>query len=220
MMKRILVPVLFLLALLCTPLQAQSAHSVSLSWVASTTTGVAGYNVYRAPCSGTVTAGVCGSGIGTFGKVNAALVGTSYTDNTVAAGGKYVFYATAVCTTGCGTDSNGAAITGESGPSNTVAVSVPLDPVTPKPPSGLGITSVTQNINGANVTIMASYSDTPGLSTSYSVWVAGGRVLDSGVLNNSTGYYNVISQVKVKPGTSIYFSVCDSNAVCASQKAA
>jgi Abnormal spindle-like microcephaly-assoc'd, ASPM-SPD-2-Hydin len=60
------------------------AHSVTLSWTASTSKGVIGYDVYRGGKSG-----------GPYILLNPALVpGTSYTDSAVQAGGTY-YYVTA-----------------------------------------------------------------------------------------------------------------------------
>lgn len=62
------------------------SHSVSVSWTASTSSNVAGYNVYR----GTQTAGP-------YTKLTAGPVaGTIYTDNAVTAGQTYYYVATAV----------------------------------------------------------------------------------------------------------------------------
>ncbi len=65
-------------------------HSVTLSWLASTSSGVVGYDVYRGTASG-----------GPYTKVNSALVsGTTFTDTTVAAGQTYYYVATAVNSAG------------------------------------------------------------------------------------------------------------------------
>jgi len=62
-----------------------SSHSVSLSWVASTST-VAGYAVYRGTASG-----------GPYTRLNSSLAtGTSYVDTTVLAGQTYYYVITAV----------------------------------------------------------------------------------------------------------------------------
>lgn len=62
-----------------------NSHSVSLSWVASTS-AVAGYNVYRGTTSG-----------GPYTKLNSSLAtGTSYVDTTVLAGQTYYYVVTAV----------------------------------------------------------------------------------------------------------------------------
>ena len=64
-------------------------HSVSLTWTASKSTGVIGYNVYRGVVSG-----------GPYMKLNASLVPrTSYTDTTVDAGHTYYYVTIAVTST-------------------------------------------------------------------------------------------------------------------------
>jgi len=61
-------------------------HTVNLSWTASTTSGVAGYNVYRSTTSGTG-----------YVKLNGALVTlVNYADNSVANGTTYFYVTTAV----------------------------------------------------------------------------------------------------------------------------
>jgi carboxypeptidase family protein len=68
---------------------AQQAHSVALTWDASTST-VSGYNVYRSTVSGTG-----------YTKINSALVPTlAYTDATVVSGTTYYYVATAVDSSG------------------------------------------------------------------------------------------------------------------------
>jgi hypothetical protein len=65
---------------------AASPHSVALSWVASTSAGVVGYNVYRGGVSG-----------GPYSRINSALeAATAYTDNNVTAGSTYFYVTTAV----------------------------------------------------------------------------------------------------------------------------
>jgi fibronectin type 3 domain-containing protein len=81
----------------------QQAHSVALSWIASTST-VAGYNVYRSTVSGTQ-----------YAKMNSSLVGVlAYTDRTVLGGTIYYYVTTAV-------DASGS----ESAHSNEVSANVP-----------------------------------------------------------------------------------------------
>jgi Abnormal spindle-like microcephaly-assoc'd, ASPM-SPD-2-Hydin/Protein of unknown function (DUF1573) len=76
------------IALSGTGVQA-AAHSVSLAWVASTST-VSGYNVYRSTTSG--------SG---YAKINSSLVaGLTYDDATVQSGTTYYYVATAVDSSG------------------------------------------------------------------------------------------------------------------------
>jgi hypothetical protein len=79
-------------------------HSVTLNWIASSSTNVTGYNVYRGTASG-----------GAYTKVNSALVqSTTYADGSVTAGKTYYYVTTAV-------DGNGA----ESGYSNEAQSVVP-----------------------------------------------------------------------------------------------
>ena len=64
---------------------APSAHTVSLSWTASTSS-VIGYNIYRGTQSG-----------GPYAKLNSSpQPGTAYTDNAVASGTTYYYVATSV----------------------------------------------------------------------------------------------------------------------------
>jgi len=66
-------------------------HSVNLSWNASTSSGISGYNIYRA-----VYAGSCGR----LSKINSVLnTGTLYTDSTVVDGTSYCYAATTVSST-------------------------------------------------------------------------------------------------------------------------
>ncbi len=60
-------------------------HSVELQWNASTSPGIAGYNVYRGDRSG-----------GPYVKLNSSLVaGLTFTDSTVQSGQTYFYVATA-----------------------------------------------------------------------------------------------------------------------------
>jgi len=69
---------------------AAPVHSVNLSWSASTSSNISGYNVYRAAY-----ASACGS----FSKINSLLnTGTLYTDSAVADGATYCYATTAVNT--------------------------------------------------------------------------------------------------------------------------
>jgi len=84
-------------------IQPMANHVVDLSWNASTSTDVTGYNVYRAP-----------DGVN-WQKINASLLAsTVYSDSTVANGSTYYYAATAV-------DSAG----NESSKSGTVEIVVP-----------------------------------------------------------------------------------------------
>jgi Abnormal spindle-like microcephaly-assoc'd, ASPM-SPD-2-Hydin/HYDIN/CFA65/VesB-like, Ig-like domain/Cep192 domain 4 len=83
---------------------AAAQHSVDLSWNASSSSSVTGYNIYRGSASA-----------GPFSKVNSTLDdNTAYTDNSVQAGQTYYYVTTAV--TGDGA---------ESGYSNVVQAVVP-----------------------------------------------------------------------------------------------
>ena len=74
------------LGLPCVTGPGVTANSVNLSWTASTSSNVAGYNVYR----GTAAAGP-------YTKVNASVVaGTTYTDTTAQPGQTYYYVLTAV----------------------------------------------------------------------------------------------------------------------------
>jgi fibronectin type 3 domain-containing protein len=67
-----------------------STHTVALSWAASTSADVSGYNVYRA-----VYTNSCGS----FSKINSVLIAsTSYRDSEVTNGTSYCYAASAVDT--------------------------------------------------------------------------------------------------------------------------
>jgi hypothetical protein len=80
------------------------AYSVTLNWAVSTSSGIAGYNVYRAVLPGT-----------TYSKLNLNLVAsTSYVDSSVASGGSYSYHVTAV-------NSQGE----ESAPSSSASATIP-----------------------------------------------------------------------------------------------
>ena len=65
---------------------AQLPHSVALSWTASTSPGIAGYNAYRSTSSG-----------GPYTELNTSLISsTSYTDQMVQSGHTYYYVTTAV----------------------------------------------------------------------------------------------------------------------------
>lgn len=72
-----------------TPLPS-SQHTVDLTWAASNSPDLLGYNVYRAPF---------GDSCGSFTRINTALVPTtSYTDSDLTNGASYCYAATAVNT--------------------------------------------------------------------------------------------------------------------------
>jgi hypothetical protein len=79
-----------------------TSHSVDLSWTASTSSGVAGYNVYR------------GTSPGAYSRIASSVSGTTYTDSTVQSGQDITYYyvVTAVNSSGVeSTDSNQASAT-------------------------------------------------------------------------------------------------------------
>ena len=79
-----------------------SSDSVALSWIASTSAGVVGYNVYR------------GTSPGSYSRIASSVSGTTYTDSTVQSGQDitYIYVVTAVNSSGVeSTDSNQASAT-------------------------------------------------------------------------------------------------------------
>lgn len=74
-------------------------HSVSLSWTASTTSGVSGYNVYR------------GASSTSMAQIASDITGISYTDTSVTAGATYYYAITAVASGQQSADSNIATAT-------------------------------------------------------------------------------------------------------------
>ncbi len=82
------------------------SHSVDISWAASITSALQGYNVYRGTTSG-----------GPYSKISPSLSSTTllFTDTTVISGGHYFYVVTDVNTSGV-----------ESAASNEVAVTVPV----------------------------------------------------------------------------------------------
>ena len=87
-----------------TPTPAPAVHSVSVTWNASTTSGLAGYNVYRGTVSG-----------GPYSRITSTpTTALQFTDNAVAAGQTYFYVVTAVSGSGV-----------ESVTSNEMKVTVP-----------------------------------------------------------------------------------------------
>jgi hypothetical protein len=79
-----------------------TSYSVTLSWTASTSSGVVGYDVYR------------GTSPGSYSKITSSVSGTTYTDSTVQSGKNitYDYVVTAVNSSGVeSTDSNQASVT-------------------------------------------------------------------------------------------------------------
>lgn len=67
------------------PAPTPAAHSVAVSWQASTSPGVATYNVYRSTVSG-----------GPYSRVGWGLAGVTFTDTAVQAGATYFYVVTSV----------------------------------------------------------------------------------------------------------------------------
>jgi fibronectin type 3 domain-containing protein len=95
-----------------------AAPSVTITWTASTGTGITGYNVYRIT-------GVCPSviSLSAFTKLTATpQTALTYTDTTVVDGGSYCYTVTALTSTQ------------ESAAPGTLAVSIPLYTASTAPP--------------------------------------------------------------------------------------
>ena len=83
--SKLIASLIILLSLFLFPALA-AAHSVGLSWDASSSHNIIGYNVYRGPTAN-----------GPFNKINTSLdTTTTYTDTTVQSGETYFYAATAV----------------------------------------------------------------------------------------------------------------------------
>jgi hypothetical protein len=79
-----------------------SSHTVTLSWDASTSSDVAGYDVYRA-----VSTGSCGS----YTRINTSLeTSTQYTDTSVVSGNSYCYAVTTVSTSNQESDYSNIAV--------------------------------------------------------------------------------------------------------------
>lgn len=184
-------------ALALVPAASAQTHDVALSWTASVSTGVTGYNVYRAPCTGTITGGVC-SADGAFAKLTTTLVsGTTYTDSTVAAGNSYDYYVTAVCAT-CNPQ--------ESAPSNKVAPTIPGNQ--PLPPTNVTITSVALTIQKGKFYFAANWADGANAQTQFTLTDANGNVVQNGTRLSPTGIYSDSWSAK-RLATPLTFRVCD-----------
>jgi hypothetical protein len=150
-----------------------TAHSNTLTWTASVTTGV-NYNVYKAPCSGFVQGTGTGSvpGVGTCTSLGAftsgatGITGTTYVDTNVSSGQSFTYQVTSFCPT---TGTCPAGISGESVPSNQVSALTPTPTVPPAPPTGLSGTVAVNHVGTQN-RITATWSDAPGVSTMYAMF--------------------------------------------------
>lgn len=156
-----------------------TAHSAMLTWTAPTpATGLTGYNVYSAPCTGTFTptpgqtsttalVGTC-SAAGAFTVIapNVSPVLSTYTDTTPVPGKTIVYRLTSLCA---------SCATVESVPSNQVSASWPA-----VASSQLVITSAQKTITGNKETITVAWTENvSGFSvpeTAYQIW-GNGKIL-------------------------------------------
>jgi len=100
----------------CVQLDAQTTRDVDLSWTASTTTQVTGYNVQRSTSTS-----------GPFTILNTALIaGTSYVDATAVVGSTYTYEVIAVAPACTPTSTTPC---GSSAPSAPATTAVPAQPV-------------------------------------------------------------------------------------------
>lgn len=97
-------------------LSAQTTRNVTLSWTASTTSGVIGYNVFRAVGSGAPV------------QVNTSpITSTNYTDSTAVVGSTYTYTVTALAAACTSTTPVGTPC-GQSAPSAPASTTVPAQP--------------------------------------------------------------------------------------------
>ena len=190
---------------------ASAQHSVALQWtIPPAPTGVVytGFNVYRAPCAGTITNAICSTdSTATFTKLTATALGptvTTYTDTTVTGGTNVVYYATSLCAT---------CTTPESVPSMHVAATIPANQ---PPPPILDITKVAITTNGTNETILAQWTDTSGTQQHFA-FTDGNLFRGQGITSSLTGTF--AETLTVPAGTQITFIVCNAAGMCANQKA-
>jgi len=202
-----------LVALLLLAIPAKAApHSVVLTFQPSSVVGVS-YHVQRAPCAVAIVAGLCPTtSEGTFAVI-ATITALTYTDSTVTGNANYSYAVSAFCPTPTSCASN-FAVNVDSPLSNHIGAAIPPDPVTP--PNNLTLTSVTRNSTGANVIVAAHWTDSPNLTTSYTI-SSNGTVLNTGTASSTSSDYSLYWQGKTKPGAQITFKVCDSDGACATQ---
>jgi hypothetical protein len=165
---------LFIVSVVCAISASAQTHFADLNWTAST--NATGYNVWRAPCTGTITNQVC-SADGVYNKIGATVGNASvtYRDSAVTAGAKYVYYVTATAT--------GFA---ESNPSNKIAVTIPQDQL---PAPVLGPVTVALNTKGANQNILAQWSVSPAQPVRYTIRDGQSVQLTSGITPNTSLTY-------------------------------
>lgn len=132
-MKKFLVA----LALVCASAMALAAQTrtVTISWTASTSTGVIGYNIYAgvngiAPkpigCVGTGNGAVNAAGVAIVCVPGSTANTTTFTD-TETVGTTVTYYGTSIAAP-CPANDTASTPCGESGPSNTAASTIPPQP--------------------------------------------------------------------------------------------
>jgi hypothetical protein len=165
-------------------------HSVSLTCTPSTTSGVTGYNFYRATTAG----GEAGTP-----ALNGATPtsGCAFTDTTVVAGQKYFYVAAATIGT------SQSAFSGE------VSVTIPTNPA---PPSALTVASfsVVPSSNGKQETITATYIEpTAGAKTFYQLWSTNGLLKSGQPSVSANGSYTITWTGKISNAPKPSFTVED-----------
>jgi hypothetical protein len=193
---------------LCAGLAA--AQSPVLKWQAAASqppsVTVSGYKVYRAPCTGTISAGTCSAEGAFTGQVVVGPTILTWTDTTAAAGSSYSYYVTTVCT---------SCTPNESVASNHFAMAVAIPQ--PNPPILLSVTSANLIRKGSNANLSATWINGPGTTTTWSLTAdtAVGSNLGSGARTSASGNFSLDWSGKVNPNTTkLIFSVCDSVGNC------
>ena len=93
-MRKVVLVLLAMLAIAPMPSSAQATPQVVLTWTASTSTGVTGYNVYKltGACPATIS-------LSAFSKLASTTTALTYTDTAVTAGSTYCYVVTATTAT-------------------------------------------------------------------------------------------------------------------------
>lgn len=117
MVRRFLLSILIVTILTTISVWAQATRPVGLSWTASTSSGITGYNVLRSASTS-----------GPFTTINASLVtGTAYTDTSAVVGSTYTYEVVAVAAACTPTTPVGSTC-GSSAPSAPATTTVPVQP--------------------------------------------------------------------------------------------
>lgn len=142
---------------------AVTPHSVTISFTEATYTcsGTRGVSIYKAP--GTLTSP------GTFLAITTSAI-SPYVDLNVSAGQQFVYYATSTCT---------SMTPSESGPSNRVAVTIPLDSGPPPAPT-ITVTTATLRNTRQHSYFNAALRAAPRSPVSFQLYGNNGRLLYKG----------------------------------------